>query len=340
MKGNVTMSNSATVKPKKPRRIFRKILKVIGIILAVILVIIAILSVRNLILCKRDNELVKDAYGEYFTTSNGARMNYTLCDSTSDKVAVILPGYGSPTVHYEFDAVVNGLKDKYKIVIVEPLGYGLSDETDSPRTVENYCEELHSLMEYLGYDRYTLIGHSLAGIYSLYYANTYTDEVESFIGIDSSVPHQIDRDDWSAKPDNVYHMYEVMRWLYFRTGISRVLYELSIDEEMANIPTLTEADKDKVLAMYCSKQFGDTQMNEMKLLGRNMEKCYDMKFPESVPVLYVLAKDNCDMMPEWEGYHKDIVTSPESVVTVVEGQHYVHFTNLKELLELIMDWKY
>jgi hypothetical protein len=34
------------------------------------------------------------------------------------------------------------------------------------------------------------------------------------------------------------------------------------------------------------------------------------------------------------------VTSPESVVTVVEGQHYVHFTNLKELLELIMDWKY
>ena len=116
--------------------------------------------------------------------------------------------------------------------------------------------------------------------------------------------------------------------------------ELSIDAIMAQIPTLTADDKDKVLAMYSTFQLTDTQMNEMELLDRNMKKCYDLKFPESVPVLYVLAKDNCDTMAEWESYHKDLVTAPKSVVTIIDGQHYLHYTNLDGLIEKIEHWEY
>ena len=326
-------------KAKKPRRVGRTILKILGIILAVILLCIAVLAVRHRICSKRDRELFADAYGEYYTTPQGEKMNYTFYDSSSDDVAVIIPGYGCPTVHYEFDAFANELKDDYKLVLAEPLGVGLSDGTDRERSVENYCEELHGLMEYLGYDRYTIIAHSIGGLYSVYYANQYPDEVEAFIGIDASVPRQGDADQWTAKPDNTQMVYKLMKLFFYDSGIFRLMTELSFDQTMAQIPTLTEDDRDIAMALYCTTQLNKTQMNEMAMLGENMKKTHDMQFPESVPVLYVLAKSNCDMMPDWETFHKEIVTSPESKVVIIEGEHYLHFTNLSELISQIRSWK-
>ena len=328
-----------TAKPKKKHRILRTILKVLGIIFAVILIAVVILAIRNRILSKRDKKLYADVYGEYYTTDSGDRINYTFYDSSSDRVAVILPGYGSASAHYEFDTFAKRINGEYKLVIVDPIGVGLSDETDTPRTVENYCTELHGLMEYLGYDRYTIIGHSIAGLYSLYYANQYADEVEAFIGIDASVPHQVDSDEWMAKPDNQYKVYKVLRAAFVKTGIYRVVTELGMDALMEQIPTLTEADRDIVCAMNCSVPMNDTQMNELKLLGKSIETCYDMKFPETVPVLYVLANDNCDRMPEWEPMHKELVTAPESRVVRIDGTHYLHHTNLDGLLSKMYGWE-
>ena len=334
------MSNVETTnEPKKKRGIFRKILRFLGILLLIILIAVAILAVRHHIKCKSDREIFADAYGEYFTTSHGEKINYTFYDSPSNDLAVILPGYGCYTAHYEFDTFADRLKDDYKILIVEPLGVGLSDGTDRVRSVENYCEELHELMEYLDYDKYTLMAHSLGGLYSLYYANKYTDEVEAFIGIDASVPHQTDDAQWIAKPENTNKLYKVLRIVYVKSGIQRLLTELSFDEIMKQIPTLTDADRDKMLALYCTASMTDTQMNEMAELAENMKKCYDMKFPEEVPVLYVLAKANCDTMPSWEGIHKDLVTSDEGKVVVIEGEHYLHHTNLDGLLNEIKSWK-
>lgn len=332
-------SNEASKTVKKTRRIVRKILKFFGILLLIILVAVVILAIRHHIKCKSDRKIFADAYGEYFTTSGGERINYTFYDSSSDDVAVVLPGYGCSTAHYEFDTFADRLKDDYKIIIVEPLGVGLSDGTSRKRTVENYCEELHELMQYLDYDKYTIIGHSIAGLYSLYYANQYTDEVEAFIGIDASLPHQSDDAPWIAKPKNTRILYKIIRVAFVKTGIERLLTELSFDKTMEQIPTLTEDDRDKALALYCTASLTDTQMNEMDELSDNMEKCYDMKFPEEVPVLYVLASANDESMPSWEQIHKDVITNPQSKVTVIKGEHYLHFTNLDGLIDEIQKWK-
>lgn len=334
-------NTETTAKEKKPRRIGRTIRRILGIILLVLAVVIAVLSVRNHILTKRDRAAYADAYGQFYETKSGDKINYTVIDNGAAKdVAVILPGYGCPTVRYEFDAFVSGLSDRYQFIIVEPLGYGLSDETDVPRTVDNYCTELHDLLDGLDCIRYTLIAHSIGGVYALNYANQYPDEVAGVIGIDASVPHQIDADQWIAKPANTYLAYKVMRPLLYGSGINRLLSELSFEQTAAQVPTLSGRDKETARALYCAGGINDTLLNEMELLSDNMNKCYDMKFPESVPVLYVLAKDNCDTIPQWEQWHKDLVTNPDSRVTVIEGSHYLHFTSLQRLTDEIKDWKH
>lgn len=325
-------------KPKKPHKILKTILKIIGILLLLDVVTVVVLSIRHSVKCKKDRAFFADAYGEYYTTANGDRMNYTAFDSTAEDVLVMLPGYGEGSPRYEYDTLAKKLSDDYKVIVVEPLGYGLSDVTTQPRTVENYCSELHGLMEHLGYDSYSVLGHSMSGLYMSYYTNQYPDEVEKFIGIDCTVGHQVDSEGWLNDPKNAAKFYDVMRVLAYKSGIQRLMTELSFNQTAAQIPTLSEDDKKLACAMFCTVPFNDAQMDEIRRYGENNKKCYDLKFPETLPVLYVLSKSNCELDANWEQYHKDIVTNPASRVTVIEGGHYLHWENLDGLLHEIENW--
>ncbi|MBO6165620.1 MAG: alpha/beta hydrolase [Eubacterium sp.] len=316
----------------------KRILKILSIVLITIIALVAVLAVRHYFMSKSDRELFADAYGEYYTTPDGERINYTFYDSESDKVAVLLPGFGSSSAHYEFDTIAKGLNDAYKIIIVDPLGVGLSDETDRERSVSNYCEELHGLMTYLGYDHYTLIGHSIAGLYALDYSNRYPEEVDAFIGIDASIPHMIEICPKEALPDNMYKSYKSARHILVDTGLYRVLTELSYTKTAEMIPTLSEDDKKIYLALNCTDQLNDTQLREIGRLSENIKLCYDEKFPESVPVLYLLSNDNNKLMPGWDELHRKLITNPSGQVIVLEGGHYLHLENSEGIISEILKW--
>ena len=72
--------------------------------------------------------------------------------------------------------------------MVEPFGYGLSDQTEKERSTANIVSEIHEALQSLHIDRYILMGHSISGIYRLDYVNKYADEVSAYVGLDSSVP--------------------------------------------------------------------------------------------------------------------------------------------------------
>ncbi|MBR6401891.1 MAG: alpha/beta hydrolase [Eubacterium sp.] len=319
-------------------KILKKIGKVILVILAILILAVAVLAIRNVFKCKEDSSTYSNAYGTYYTLSTGERINYTFYDSPSDEVAVILPGHGCSSVHYEFDAFAKGLADKYKIVMYEPLGYGLSDSTTRERSSENYCKELHELMSSLGYDRYTIIGHSISGLYSLKYANMYPEEVKAFIGIDTSVPCQDDVCPVSARSDNMYKTFKRMKTLLINTGIYRLTTELSFNSTIECIPTLSADDQKMFLAMSCTNQLNATQMNEIRKMTDNMNELRGVKFPENIPVLYMVSSDNCSMIPEWENVHSELITNPKGKVVKLNGPHYLHLFNLPSVLDTINEW--
>ena len=83
----------------------KRIFKILRIILLTLITLVAVLSIRHYFKSKSDRELFADAYGQYYTTPDGEKINYTFYDSSSDKVAVILPGFGCSSAHYEFDSL-------------------------------------------------------------------------------------------------------------------------------------------------------------------------------------------------------------------------------------------
>lgn len=92
----------------------------------------------------------------------------------------------------EYLPLAEKLSRKYQVITIEPFGYGLSDEAGNERKIDTIVDELHGCTQKMGCDQYYLMAHSLSGLYSLYWANTYPNEVRGFIGIDSSVPKQSD----------------------------------------------------------------------------------------------------------------------------------------------------
>lgn len=329
----------ALTKAAKPHKFGKIILRTFIALLALIAIIIAILTIRNQILTKRDRAFAADAYGEYYTTPEGAKMNYTVFDNGAEEDAVILPGYGSSSVRYEFDSFMYELKDQYNFIVVEPLGYGLSDGASTERSVSNYCEELHGLLASINRNHYTLIAHSIGGLYSLYYANQYPDEVNAFIGIDATVPHQIDAQTPDIQPENAYKSYKRMRVLLYGTGINRVMTERSFDQYTGTLLAhLSETDIEKARALNVSNTINDTLLDEMRMYAPNMHECYDMKFPESIPVLYVLSQSNCNTIAGWKDFHSAHITAPESKITVIDGGHFLHNENLNGLKTEITAW--
>lgn len=320
------------------KQIVKRVLIGIGTVALAVILLVAFLSIRHAIKSEKEEALIQHAYGEYFTLSTGERMNYTFYDSKSEEVAVILPGFGCPTVHYDFDALAKRLNSNYKIVIVEPLGYGLSDGTARERTAENYCAELHELMCALKYDSYTIIGHSISGLYALAYCNMYEDEVKAFIGIDASVPKQIDILPEKELPEMQYKTTKSVRSFLVNTGIYRLWVEKNFDSAVAGIPTLTEEDKVIMQALYCHETFNDTQLNELKLMEENLKNLYSDTFPNSIPVLYLLSYENQNQMPGWQMVHEGMSANEKSEIIVVRGSHSLHFTSLDAVVRTIFNW--
>lgn len=85
-------------------------------------------------------------------------------------------GKGTPSPVLDFKLLIDELSPEYKVVAIEPFGYGLSDETEKARKTENIVSEVHEAVQQLGIDRYVLMGLSITGLYGVSYVNSYPDE--------------------------------------------------------------------------------------------------------------------------------------------------------------------
>ena len=161
------------------KKIGRISLKIIISFLLVVIIIVAGMFVTNKILNRLDDKKITD-YGQKISVDD-KKINVSI-HGNGQEIIVLLPGFGTAAPALDFTPLVNELKAYYKVVVVEPLGYGLSDLPTSERSTKNIVSEIHETLQKLDITSYTLMGHSIAGIYGLDYSRTYPDEVTAFVG--------------------------------------------------------------------------------------------------------------------------------------------------------------
>ncbi|WP_232515622.1 alpha/beta fold hydrolase [Aeribacillus pallidus] len=129
-----------------------------------------------------------------------------------ENTIVLLSGLGTAAPVLDFEPLVNELAKNHKVVVVESFGYGWSNVTNKERTVENIVEEIRTALKSNIEGPYILMPPSISGIYSMYYANAYPDEVKAVIGIDFTLPQVLEYFGESAPTMSEYMKYVFTNW--------------------------------------------------------------------------------------------------------------------------------
>ena len=307
--------------------------------------LVILFSVLALVLwnqiCKHiDSKLLPNAYGQAVEV-NGKTMVVDIQGEENETTIILLPGSASASPVLEFLPLAEALSTHYRVITIEPFGYGLSDTTDASRDLDTVVKELHQCVSSLGCDRYYLMAHSLSGLYSLYWANTYPEEVLGFIGIDCSVPGQNEENPYPISITTINKISAYIQKTINVLGISRLQsindpqrailadFSYNYSEDQINVY--------RTLTLDCS--YNKTVMHEQNCFDAHLETVAEMKFPENLPVLQFVAISNCEVIAAWEQLHIDVIAESEySDVIRMEGGHYLHLVKKTEIAETVNQW--
>lgn len=271
-----------------PLRSFsRRTLKAIAAVALTVLGLVLASTVANLVIegVERSNST---AYGERIQIEQGT-INVSRTGETGPTL-VLLSGLGTPAPALDFAPLIRELHG-YRTVVVEGFGYGYSDMTARPRTIENITEELHEVLAKLGImGPYVLVGHSIAGFTTLHYANKYPAEVSAVIGIDPTVPTATTAPSDAPAPAELPPSGNF--WERMPSTIGQVRWAAAVGLTDPDSDSYTTAEIDQ-MRMLQSWNFGNQALtDETNRIGENSLKIQALRYPDQLPVLQFLAPGN------------------------------------------------
>nr|WP_245375838.1 alpha/beta hydrolase [Paenibacillus eucommiae] len=303
----------------KMKKLLIILLRVLAVLIIVIVLFIAIVFAYNKISSKSEAGKIIP-YGQSVTV-DGKNMN-VLIQGQGEETIVLLPGYGTAAPALDFKPLIEELSPFYKVVMVEPFGYGLSDGTQKERTTENIVSEIHEALQSLNIDRYILMGHSIAGIYGIDYVNKYPNEVSAFAGIDSSVPTQGGMD--VEFPIGTFKLLK-------QSGFGRLMFKFG-EDPYAGLPYDNET-KEQIRMLSLKNMYESTTLNEMEHIYPNFVAARNLSFPKDLPLIFFIQANNTGV-ERWIPLHEEqIKDSVHGKVMTFEGSHYLHHTKSKEITE-------
>ncbi|WP_395404230.1 alpha/beta fold hydrolase [Arthrobacter sp. UC242_113] len=313
------MTAIASPRNRKPRRRLRTL----GFTAAIVAGLLLASTFANLAMNQAERSATAP-YGQMVQTSHGAlNVVRTPGNGRSGQTIVLLSGLGTPAPALDFAPLIRELGG-YDVVVVEGFGYGYSDQPRVERTVENITSELHEALANADVPRpYVLAGHSIAGFYTLDYANRYRNDVAAVIGIDPTVPaaRTIHAEETGVADGGI-------NWvgLIAASGLPRWAATIapSLVEPDGTAYTSRERDQIRKMAIW---NFGNPSVvDETNRMAENARKVQAMRYPDDLPVLTLLA--SAKEAPAAIALHESRLPNVRRHETVAfPGGHYLHWTH-------------
>ncbi len=320
--------NKITVmKQKRGKKLMR--------IALIILCLIVGANILGLIINKTlfRNELdSKEPYGQLVDV-NGSKMHvYSM--GSGEKTIVLLPGFGVSLPSADFGPLMRKLSESYKVVTIEYFGIGFSDETEEPRTNENYMNEIRTALDQTGFNPpYILMPHSASGVYSEYYAIKHPEEVSSIIMLDTTSTAVT-----GNNPGYMGVLFSIGK-MQQATGFSRITAGLVPDTKL-----IGNGYTEKEIADYKAFTYhvlNDTLIDQSLLLIENINEVNSLTFPENIPVLKIISKQSIEAMAKKDkddgmGYQNKHLSALGNQVahTIVDSTHFIYQTHVDEIVKM------
>jgi pimeloyl-ACP methyl ester carboxylesterase len=311
-----------------PRSRVRRTGRWIGRSALLLTALLAVSVGANAVLTVRDG--LAQPYGQRVTLPGGGAVN-TAVSGTGEETFVIMTGYGAASPVLEFAPLVDNLDDHATVVVVEPFGYGYSDrQTKAARTVENISTELHQTLTALHvHQPYTLVAHSIGGLYALDYVNRFPGEVRAVVTIDGQVPLEgpVPEEGRTSRWTRLWTTSGVTRW------VSAVQPTLFVQ---APPDTYPEDALRQMRTLMLRNDSTPALVEENRREAQNVDAVRGLSFPAKLPVLAFVARDTIDLLPEWYPAHqKQLKGLVHSKLTVVDDSHYLHYHHSAQIADAV-----
>ena len=310
-----------TKKAKKTgiRRFFHIIGMIVATLIGIIVLALAGIYTAHRLSLKSEAPRIEN-YGKKLSVFDGKMNILDEGKGEGKEIIVLLTGYGTASPGLDFTPLVNNLKKDYRVVVIEPFGYGLSSQTKRPRTSDNMVEEIHEVTKQLKLDSFILMGHSISGIYSLNYANTYPEQLKAFVGIDTSTSNQ----PWPGFNDGVITFVQ-------KAGILRAITKLN--PEASQVKSLDAKTNEQIRLLTMKNGGNETVRNEGQELKGSFELANKQTFPKNLPVLLFVVKDDSEVAGWLELHQKQVEHLDKGKVIELTGTHYLHHTQSERIGE-------
>jgi len=264
--------------------------------------------------------------GEVFEI-NGHKM-HLYAEGTSDTTVVFASGFGIPSPYVDFYPLYNEISKQARIVVYDRPGYGWSESSDSPRDIDTIVSEMHELLEKAGEKPpYIFVGHSLASLEIIRFAQIYKDEVKGIVTIDAGNP------EFYAKETITDEALSAVRLKFAlnKLGVFRLLFNHSPDfyssayahRNQLNLVSKELREMDK--ALYLKNMINKSKTNEYNNIKTNGETVVKSGKLENIP-LRILTSEEESKDAKWKMSQEAFKDwSSDSTQKIVKGaNHNIH----------------
>ena len=181
-------------RPRKRRRFVRAL----GVAVMVLALLVGVMKVTDMAMTA--SERATNPAPGVMVDVGGRRMHVHTVGQGETSI-VLLPGLGTSAPVLDFEPLTQELSRWARVTVVEPFGYGWSEGSDSPMLPGDVARDVHTALHGAGVPGpYVLMGHSIAGLYSQKFIETFPGEVSGFVGLDPTNPVTASplEDDWQA----------------------------------------------------------------------------------------------------------------------------------------------
>ena len=219
----------------------------------------------------------------------GRRMHACLLGA-GDTTYVLLSGSCVPLPQLEYRPLIRALSRRGLVVLLEKFGYGGSDPTDAPRTLEQVVGEYRAALAALEVPLpVVLTAHSMGFLEALYWAQHYPGEVAALVGIDPATPESCRDLDVEKAAGQLLSLSR--KPLVRKLAVDRYCRQLF---RRLDIPEPRRADlREMALRSFA----GPVWLSEAQALPENLAAIRRCPLPRSIPALFFLSNGRGTSMP-------------------------------------------
>lgn len=130
-------------------------------------------------------------FASHFLEIGGNRLHYLDEGPPHGEPVVML--HGNPTWSFFFRTLVTELRDKYRVIVPDHIGMGLSDKPDDTRydyTLSSRVADLETLLDHVDLTRdLTLVLHDWGGLIGLVYGTRFPERIRRLIILNTAAFH-------------------------------------------------------------------------------------------------------------------------------------------------------